>query len=302
MSVMNQQTIINVQQVSITLSYSYPLIRDALPRRRSLRNPMMMLPWLRRRKFQLTCHQLHQPHQFKPNHPQRSTGLLPANPQKCKPLINLFSNPSLSEMWRLSRPPRTISHQFKRTPLREDMPLCFSVPPPNKSAFMTSMRTLPTSRVSMLPLTHSNLSLRTPVLEELKWSNSTNLLRALVLSTHWPFNSSLFWPKIRDSLSSVESLTDTSSFTKPWTRRRKLPSSLPRPSPAMSKVRFFLPSRPTHWTPEKNLLLSSPLTRPSREDFKCTPRLSSWTCPSPQDLTKWRVKSPRWSSDVNAQP
>jgi hypothetical protein len=70
----------------------------------------------------------------------------------------------------------------------------------------------------------------------------------------------------------------------------------------MSKVRSFPLSRPTHWTQEKNLPWSSPLTRPSREDFKCTPRLSSWTCPLPQDLTKLRVKSPRWSSDVNAQP
>ena len=82
-----------------------------------------------------------------------------------KKLMIPYSNHSLLVRLRRSTLPQIISLQLKRTPLREDMLLCFLLQPPSKSLFTPFMKTLSTLNLSMITQNPSSSLLRMQVLE-----------------------------------------------------------------------------------------------------------------------------------------
>ena len=172
-----------MQQVSVDLRISF-LCRDASQRRRSLRRVMTLR--LSPRMSQLRRPQLTLLHQ---RLPQLNLNLISLELPRLlshKRSTSLSSLPSLLETSRLFRLLRITSHQFKRTQLREDMPLFYSRLLLSRRLSTPSTRISPTSRVSMMLPTHSSPLLKTLVSAREKWLNSTLLSRALELSTHLP--------------------------------------------------------------------------------------------------------------------
>lgn len=130
----------------------------------------------RLRKFQLIHHQ--------PQLLLKEIFLLPPRLQSHKHWTNPFSKLSQLETLRLSRQLRTTSHQFKRTPSREDMLEFFSPLLLNKRLSTPFMRIFHILRDFMMHQTPLSHLLKMQVLARRKWDNSILPLRALELSIH----------------------------------------------------------------------------------------------------------------------
>ena len=107
---------------------------------------------------------------------------LQLRPNQLRQFMSHSLSHSLLEMLSRSILLQIISHQLKRTPLKEDMPLCFSLQPPSKNLSTPSMRTSSTSNPFMITLSHSSSSPKTQELALKKLLLSIQLWVVLVIS------------------------------------------------------------------------------------------------------------------------
>ena len=177
-----------------------------------------------------------------------------------------------------------INHQAKKIQLREDMLVFYSHMHQNHLNFMLFSRT---SNIFKNSTSTANSSVFSQRIKELVPRKLLNLMMPLERQLHSvkSLSSSLrFWQRIRDLYTLVRLPIDTVSFIKNSTRKRRLQSFQLRNSLTLKNLKYLQPSRLILKTKEKSSQSTTKLMKQSKEDFKCTQSLNSWTCLWHQEL------------------
>lgn len=164
---MNKQMLMGYnQQVSQSSYQIITIYREISPRRESQRKRMKRSPRKRQKLLSQSIKNL----------PRKSLiFLLHTKVNQLNKYMSLSSRASQLVRSSKSILLQIISHQLKRTLLKEDMPLYFSLQPQSKNLFSLSMRISYTLNLFMTTQNHSSSSLKTLVLEQKRLLPSTLL-------------------------------------------------------------------------------------------------------------------------------